>query len=60
VEHLDNISNNLLIGAINAENGSPNKVKNHLAKGEEFGEVRAVARKYKAAGVPWVVIGDEN
>jgi aconitate hydratase len=56
--HLDNISNNMLIGAINAENGKANCVKNILT-GEE-GEVPAVAREYKKAGLQWVVVGDTN
>ncbi|PSR53387.1 aconitate hydratase [Adhaeribacter arboris] len=56
--HLDNISNNMLIGAINAFNGEANNVKNQLTGG--YGEVPAVARAYKAAGVGSVVVGDEN
>jgi len=56
--HLDNISNNLLIGAINAENGKPNQLKNHFTG--EYGAVPAVARDYKKRGVKWVVLGDEN
>jgi aconitate hydratase len=56
--HLDNISNNLLIGAVNAENGKANSVLNQLTG--VYSEVPAVARAYKKAGVPWVVIGDEN
>lgn len=56
--HLDNISNNLLIGAINIENGKANGVKNILT-GEE-GPVPATARYYKAHGLKWVVVGDEN
>ncbi len=56
--HLDNISNNLLITATNAENGKANSVLNHLSK--EHGTVPDVARAYKKAGVPWVVIGDQN
>jgi aconitate hydratase len=56
--HLDNISNNMLIGAENADTGKVNSVQSQLDG--EFGEVPAVARKYKAAGVPWVVVGDEN
>lgn len=56
--HLDNISNNLFIAAINAENGKANSVKNQLTG--QFGEVPATARAYKAAGVTWCVIGDEN
>jgi len=56
--HLDNISNNMLIGAINAENGEANKVKNAL--NGEYGAVPDVARDYKKNGVKWVVIGDWN
>lgn len=56
--HLDNISENCLIKAVNAENGEENRVKNHLTG--DYGEVPATARAYKAAGVPWVVIGEEN
>jgi aconitate hydratase len=56
--HLDNISNNLLIGAENAFNGKANDVKNQLTG--EFGEVPAVQRAYKAAGIPSIVIGDHN
>jgi aconitate hydratase len=56
--HLDNISNNMLIGAVNAFNEQTNKVKNQLTG--EYGEVPAVQRAYKAAGVASVVIGDQN
>ena len=56
--HLDNISNNCFIGAINAFNGEANKVKN-LVTGD-YGEVPATARAYKAAGVGSIVVGDEN
>ncbi|KAJ5814658.1 hypothetical protein N7474_006435 [Penicillium riverlandense] len=56
--HLDNISNNMLIGAINAENGEANKVKNAFTG--EYDAVPATARDYKARGVQWVVIGDWN
>jgi aconitate hydratase len=56
--HLDNISNNMLIGAVNAFNEATNKVKNQLTG--EYGEVPAVQRAYKAAGVPTIVIGDHN
>ncbi|KAI9314043.1 aconitate hydratase [Dichotomocladium elegans] len=56
--HLDNISNNMLIGAINIVNGEANKVENVFT--HEFGGVPDVARDYKARGVKWVVIGDEN
>jgi aconitate hydratase len=56
--HLDNISNNLLIGAVNFANDSTNKVKNQVTG--EYGEVPAVQRAYKAAGVGSIVVGDEN
>jgi aconitate hydratase len=56
--HLDNISNNLLIGAVNYFNEETNKVKNHLT-GEYF-EVPAAAREYKAKANGSVVVGDEN
>ncbi|OYT10605.1 MAG: aconitate hydratase [Bacteroidetes bacterium 4572_112] len=56
--HLDNISNNMLIGAINYYNEESNKVKNQL-DGEYLG-VPDAARAYKVAGNGSVVIGDEN
>ncbi len=56
--HLDNISNNLLIGAVNAFNGKTDSVKNLLTG--EYGSVPVVQRAYKAAGIPTIVVGDEN
>ncbi|PTU18116.1 hypothetical protein P175DRAFT_0511566 [Aspergillus ochraceoroseus IBT 24754] len=56
--HLDNISNNMLIGAVNAENGEANKVKNAFTGA--YDAVPATARDYKARGIKWVVIGDWN
>ncbi|TKA55499.1 Aconitate hydratase, mitochondrial [Cryomyces minteri] len=56
--HLDNISNNMLIGAINSANGEANKVKN-VTNGE-WDAVPATARDYKKKGIKWVVIGDWN
>ncbi|MGY6522807.1 MAG: aconitate hydratase [Mongoliitalea sp.] len=56
--HLDNISNNMLIGAVNAYNGETNKVKNQLTGA--YGEVPAVQRHYKAEGIGTIVVGDEN
>lgn len=56
--HLDNISNNMLIGAVNFYNETTNKVKNQLTN--EFGEVPATARAYKAKGIGSIVIGDNN
>ena len=56
--HLDNISNNMLIGAINYFNDSSNNVKNQI--NGEYGEVPAVQRQYKAEGIGTVVVGDDN
>jgi aconitate hydratase len=56
--HLDNISNNMLIGAVNAFNQKANSVKNQLSGTYEA--VPAVARAYKAAGIPSIVVGDHN
>ncbi len=56
--HLDNISNNMLIGAINYVNDSANSIKNTFTN--EYAEVPAVARDYKARGKSWVVVGEEN
>jgi len=56
--HLDNISNNMLIGAINAFNMETNKVKNQL--NGSYDEVPKVQRAYKAAGIGSIVVGDEN
>lgn len=56
--HLDNISNNMLIGAINAFNMESNKVKNQLTGA--YDEVPKVQRAYKAAGIGSIVVGDEN
>jgi len=56
--HLDNISNNMLIGAVNAYNDATNSVKNQLTGG--YGEVPATQRAYKAAGIGSIVVGDEN
>lgn len=56
--HLDNISNNMFIGAINAYSKEPGKVKNIFTG--ETKSVPEVAREYKAKGINWVVVGDEN
>ncbi len=56
--HLDNISNNMLIGAINFFNDQTDSVKNQLTG--EYGPVPATQRAYKAAGIGTVVVGDEN
>jgi len=56
--HLDNISNNMLIGAVNFYNEKTDSVKNELTG--EYGAVPATARAYKAAGIGSVVVGDEN
>ena len=56
--HLDNISNNMLIGAVNFYNDKTDTVKNELTG--EYGPVPATQRAYKAAGIGTVVVGDEN
>lgn len=56
--HLDNISNNMLIGAVNFYNEETDKVKNQLTG--EYGAVPATQRAYKAAGIGSIVVGDEN
>ncbi|QES87519.1 aconitate hydratase [Rhizosphaericola mali] len=56
--HLDNISNNMLIGAVNAFNGQTDSVKNELTG--EYDHVPATQRAYKAAGIGSIVVGDEN
>ena len=56
--HLDNISNNMFIGAINFFNDKMNSVKNGLTGA--YDEVPKVARDYKSKGIPWVVVGEEN
>ena len=56
--HLDNISDNLLTGALNYYNEATNSVKNQLTG--EYGPVPATQRAYKAAGIPTMVIGDHN
>jgi aconitate hydratase len=56
--HLDNISNNLLIGAVNYFNEKTNLVKNQLTG--EYGALPATQRAYKAAGIGSIIVGDEN
>ncbi|MDR3666387.1 MAG: aconitate hydratase [Ignavibacteriaceae bacterium] len=56
--HLDNISNNMFIGAVNAYNDEVGKVKNVYTG--EYKSVPEVAREYKAKGIGWIVVGDEN
>ncbi|SMC66531.1 aconitate hydratase [Pedobacter nyackensis] len=56
--HLDNISNNMLIGAVNFFNEKTDNVKNELTG--EYGPVPATQRAYKAAGIGSIVVGDEN
>ena len=56
--HLDNISNNMLIGAVNFFNEQTDNVKNQLTG--EYGPVPATQRAYKAAGIGSIVVGDEN
>ena len=56
--HLDNISNNMLIGAVNFFNDKTDNVKNQLTG--EYGPVPATQRDYKANGIGSIVVGDEN
>jgi aconitate hydratase len=56
--HLDNISNNLLIGAVNYFNEKTDSVKNQLTG--EYGTVPSTQRAYKAANIGTIVVGDEN
>ncbi len=56
--HLDNISNNMLIGAVNFFNEKTDEIKNQL--NGEYGAVPATQRAYKAANIGTIVVGDEN
>jgi len=56
--HLDNISNNMFIGAINEENGEANNVRNQITN--VWGKVPDTARDYKARNLGWVAVGDAN
>jgi aconitate hydratase len=56
--HLDNISNNMLIGAVNFFNEKTDNIKNQITG--EYGPVPATQRAYKAAGIGTLVVGDEN
>jgi aconitate hydratase len=56
--HLDNISDNMLIGAVNSFNDKTNSVKNQITR--EYGAVPTTARAYKSSGFGSIVIGDEN
>jgi aconitate hydratase len=58
--HLDNISNNMLIGATNAFNGETNSVKDHGTQGEPYVPVPQAARVLKSLGIGSIVVGDEN
>jgi aconitate hydratase len=56
--HLDNISNNMFLGAVNAFTGEPGKAKNPVTG--EVAEISKVARDLKERGMRWVAVGDEN
>ncbi len=56
--HLQNISDNLLMGAVNAFNGESNKVKNQLTG--DYCEVSTAAKAYKAEGIPSIVVAEDN
>eukprot|EP00834_Sanchytrium_tribonematis_P004036 NODE_179_length_13932_cov_0.652064.p6 type:complete len:274 gc:universal NODE_179_length_13932_cov_0.652064:12055-12876(+) len=56
--HLDNISNNMLIGAVNSDNNKMNNILNQT--NGKYDAVPKVARDYKSKSLEWVVFGDEN
>ena len=56
--HLDNISNNCLIGAVNAFSGKTNQITNQI--NGEIDEVPNIARQYKDADIPTIIVGDHN
>lgn len=56
--HLENISDNMLMGAVNAFNGETNKVYNSLTK--DYDAVSSVAKAYKSKGIPSIVVAEEN
>ncbi len=56
--HLDNISNNLLLGALNAFTGDTGRTKNAFT--EEINSIPQAARDYKSRNIGWIIIGDEN
>ena len=58
--HLDNISNNMLIGATNAFTGETNAVKDSGTQGSPYVPVPQAARVLKSMGVGSIVVGDEN
>ena len=56
--HLDNISDNLFLGAVNSETGDPGQTRNQITG--EYTDISQVARDYRKRGMDWVVIGEEN
>ncbi len=56
--HLDKLSDNLLLGAVNAFSGEVGRAKNMLSKNVE--SIPSIARQYKAKGMRWIIIGDNN
>ncbi|QKG55960.1 aconitate hydratase [Hymenobacter sp. BRD128] len=58
--HLDNISNNMLIGATNAYTGETNAVKDSATQGSPYVPVPQAARVLKSMGIGSIVVGDEN
>ncbi|MGE4234428.1 MAG: aconitate hydratase [Bacteriovoracia bacterium] len=57
--HLDKISDNMFLGAVNAYSGEAGKALNVL-NGKKSEPIPAIARDYKSRGMRWVVVGDEN
>lgn len=56
--HIDNISDNMLLGAVNAFNDEVGKAKNTLTG--EIEECSKIARQYKEKGIRWIIVGDDN
>lgn len=56
--HLDNLSDNMLLGAVNDYTGEVGKGKNFLTNGID--NFSSIAREYKKAGIRWIIVGDKN
>ena len=57
--HLDNLSDNMFLGAVNAFTDEPGTGKNQLS-GEQIQPIPQIAREYKAQGMQWIAVGDNN
>ncbi len=56
--HLDNLSDNMLLGAVNDYTGEVGTGKNLLT--DDVGDFSTIAREYQKAGLRWIIVGDEN